>query len=250
MNKVNLFGLSFNNFNFEDLEEYIDNTITKAESKYIVTCNVDHLVQLKHDIEFVRVYEAADVIIADGTPIVWSSKFLKKQLKEKLSGSDIIPKLGSHFEKKGYKIFFLGAKEGVAKKAKENLEIIYPSIKIVGCYSPPMGFENSSKENNYIIDMLKKEKPDILFVGLGAPKQEKWIYNNYLDYGVPISIGVGASIDFVAGNIKRAPVIFQKAGLEWLWRLCSEPRRLWRRYLLQDSKFLKILYDEVKNNST
>ncbi|ENH98106.1 Teichoic acid biosynthesis protein [Gracilibacillus halophilus YIM-C55.5] len=245
MKKVSLFNINFDNYDFNDLSKFIDNSISRGDNRFIVTCNVDHIIKLRKSKSFSEVYRAADVVVADGAPIVWSSKILGKPLKSKLSGSDILPILGSSFENKKYKIFLLGAKEGVAKKASENLKKTFPNINIVGYYSPPIGFEESSYENEKIKKMLKRAKPDILFVALGAPKQELWIYNNYQDYNIPISIGVGATLDFIAGNIKRAPVFMQKIGLEWFWRLLKEPKRMWKRYLVEDSKFIYIFIKEL-----
>lgn len=245
MEERNLFGIHIHNIDYKDLLHFVDTTITNQEKKYIVTCNVDHIMQLQSDEEFLKVYNNAGLVTADGMPLIWASKLLKKPLKTKVSGSDIIPELGKEFEKKQYKMFFLGAGEGVALKAAKQLKKQFPNMKIVGCYSPPFGFEKDKIENEKIINMLKESKADILFVGLGAPKQEKWIYNNYETYNIPISIGVGATFDFLSGNVKRAPLIMQKLGLEWLWRLGQEPKRLWKRYLLQDTKFFFLFVKEL-----
>ncbi|MEI2369146.1 WecB/TagA/CpsF family glycosyltransferase [Niallia circulans] len=243
--KVRLFNIEFDNINFTELSSYIKESVINKKPKYIVTCNVDHIVQLSNDLEFQEVYRKADIKVADGVPIVWASKLLMSPIKQKISGSDILPVLGEEFEKNNYKIFFLGSAEGVAEKAKLNLQKVYPKLNIVKCYSPPYGFENNKIENDKIIKIIKETSPDILFVGLGAPKQEKWIYKYYKDYQVPLSIGVGGTFDLLAGNLKRAPLIFQKYGLEWFWRLCQEPKRLWKRYLIDDSKFLYILLKEI-----
>lgn len=244
MDIIRMFDINFNNYNFEDLKLYIDSRVKEKKSSYIVTCNVDHIMQLGEDKEFEKVYQEADLVVADGMPIIWASKLMGKPLKEKISGSDIVPFLAEHFEKKQYRLFFLGAASGVAQKAAENLMEKYPKIQIAGTYSPSYGFENNQEELKLINEMLKREKPDILFVGVGAPKQEKWIHKYYKELNVPISIGVGASIDFLAGNVKRAPLIMQQTGLEWFWRLMQEPKRLWKRYLITDSKFLILFIRE------
>lgn len=247
---VNMFNINFNNYDFNDLSVFIDNRINDKKSSYIVTCNVDHIMKLQKDSDFYKVYQEADLVIADGMPIIWASKILGKPLKEKVSGSDIIPFLSNHFAQKQYKLFFLGAAPGIAQKAAENLINQHPGMKIVGTYSPSYGFENNQEEIREIIEMIKTVKPDILFVGVGAPKQEKWIHKYYKELNVPVSIGVGASLDFMAGNINRAPVIMQKTGLEWLWRLMQEPTRLWKRYLIDDSKFLTLVIKEYFQNKS
>jgi N-acetylglucosaminyldiphosphoundecaprenol N-acetyl-beta-D-mannosaminyltransferase len=245
MTKVKLFDIDFDNYDFNDLKSFIDNKIQHRKNSYIVTCNVDHIMKLQKDKEFKRVYNEADLVIADGMPIIWASHLLRKPIKEKISGSDIIPFLISHFAEKKYKLFFLGAAPGVAQKAAENLKEKYPNVSDIGFYSPTYGFEEKPDENRMIINMLNEFKPDILFVGVGAPKQEKWINKNFLEIDVPISIGIGATLDFLAGNVKRAPISMQKSGLEWLYRLLQEPRRLWRRYLIEDSQFLLLLIKEI-----
>jgi N-acetylglucosaminyldiphosphoundecaprenol N-acetyl-beta-D-mannosaminyltransferase len=245
MRKISMFNIKFDNYSFHDLFEFIDETIKKNEQKYILTCNVDHIIKIQKDKEFNNVYKNAHAVVADGMPVIWASKILKKPLKEKVSGSDIFDVLGNRFEKKGHKLFFLGAAEGVAEKAKKNLINRYPNINIVGTYSPSYGFENDEEENRKILKLLSEIKPDILLVGVGAPKQEKWIYKYYKEYKIPISIGVGATFDFLAENVTRAPRILQKIGLEWCWRLLQEPSRLWKRYLVEDTKFLSLLFKEI-----
>lgn len=138
----------------------------------------------------------------------------------------------------------MGAAEGVAEMAANNIKKKYKNIQIVGTYSPSYGFEKNEEENRKIINMIKDANVDILFVGLGAPKQEKWISKYKEEYKVPLSLGVGATFDFIAGNIKRAPKWMQNAGLEWFWRFIQEPRRLFRRYFIEDIKFFKIVAKE------
>src|SRR5690606_16417580 len=120
-------------------------------------------------------------------------------------------------------------------------------MNIVGCYSPPYGFEKDEEENERIVAMLREASPDIVLVGVGAPKQEKWIHRYHGRYRAPISIGIGGTFDLIAGRIKRAPVWMQRSGTEWVWRLCQEPKRLWKRYLVEDVKFLKLVIQEMKN---
>lgn len=250
MEMVKMFNIDFNNYDFNDLSLFIDSRINNNKCSYIVTCNVDHIMKLQKDSDFYQVYQDADLVIADGMPVIWASKILGKPLKEKVSGSDIIPFLSKHFAQKQYKLFFLGAAPGIAQKAADNLINQFPEMKIVGNYSPSYGFENNNEEIREIIDMIKTAKPDILFVGVGAPKQEKWIHKYYKEIDVPVSIGVGASLDFLAGNIQRAPLIMQKIGLEWFWRLMQEPKRLWKRYLVDDSKFLALVIKEYLKNKS
>lgn len=140
--------------------------------------------------------------------------------------------------KKEYKMFFLGAAEGVAAKAAENLAKRYKGLQVVGTYSPPYGFEKNPEEMDKIKGMIKEAKPHILIVGLGCPKQEKFMYHHCEELGVPISFGLGASFDFEAGNIKRAPRWMADHGLEWLFRITQDPKRMAKRYLVDDRKIL------------
>jgi N-acetylglucosaminyldiphosphoundecaprenol N-acetyl-beta-D-mannosaminyltransferase len=245
MSRVTMFDVHFDNYDFLDLLAYMDEVIRQNNHSYILTCNVDHLIKLRKDAEFQKVYSDAGAIVADGMPIIWASKMLRKPLKQKVSGSDLFAKLGEAFAERQYKLFFLGSAAGIPEQAVKNLKLVFPNLNIVGCYSPSYGFEKKKDENEQIIQMLIDTQPDIVFVGVGAPKQEKWIYQNYLQYKVPISIGVGATFDFLSGTVKRAPNIMQRTGFEWFWRLVQEPRRLWKRYLVHDAMFAVLLWREV-----
>lgn len=244
MEKIELFGVRFDNFDFRDLAAYLERTVESGEPTYLLTCNVDHVMLLEKDALFRHIYREAHAVVADGMPIVWTSRLVGTPLKQRVAGSDLLPELGLWLEKKRYKLFFLGAAEGVAEEAGRRLLERFPALSIAGWYSPPYGFESMEEENEKIVAMIREAKPDILLVGLGAPKQEKWIYRHYREYGVPVSIGVGATFDFLAGKVKRAPAWMQRAGLEWVWRLMQEPGRLWRRYLVQDTKFLRLMLAE------
>lgn len=240
MNRVRILNIEVDNVNMEESIKIIEKLILKNDNSYVVTPNVDHIVKLEHDDEFKKAYENADLILADGMPLIWISKLLRTPLKEKVSGSDIFPNICKLASEKGYKIFLLGAAEGVALKASENLKVKYSNLNIVGCYSPNYGFEKDKEEIKKIINLINISKPDILIVGLGAPKQEKFIFNYKDKLNVPISLGLGASIDFEAGNIKRAPKWMQKIGTEWLYRLIKEPKRMYKRYLIDDMKIIKL----------
>lgn len=172
MNQVNMFDVNFDNYDFMDLLEYIDKTIKERNQSYILTCNVDHVIKLRKDKEFRAVYSEAGAVVADGMPLIWASKMLGKPLKQKVSGSDLFSRLGDAFEQRKYRLFFLGSAEGVPERATKNLKAAYPGMNIVGCYSPSYGFEHNEEENQRIIQMLTETQPDIVFVGVGAPKQE------------------------------------------------------------------------------
>ena len=246
---VYISGVWIDNLTALDAVEMIKSRIAERIPSYIVTPNADHIVRLQRDPEFREAYKNASLTIADGMPILWAAKFLGTPLKEKISGSDLFPKICAVAAKQGYKLFFLGGRRGAAIGAAEVLKIKYPNIQIVGTYSPPVGFEKDAEEDNKIATMIKASNPDILFVGLGAPKQEKWIFSHYTRLGVPVSIGIGAAFEFISGIVKRAPVWMQKIGLEWFWRLIMEPRRLWKRYLIDDMNFFwLVLKGKISGN--
>jgi len=235
--QVLLCNAIIDNVSYGEAINMIINLVEIKKSSYVVTPNVDHVMRLQKDEEFVKIYKNAALHLCDGIPLLWAAKWLGMSLKEKISGSDLFPGLCRVAYKEGYRIFFLGGKIGAVSESRKILEIRYPGIQICGAYCPPIGFENDIDENNKIVEMIKAVKPDILFVGVGSPKQEKWIYRHKEELQVPVSIGIGATFDFVSGMVKRAPIWMQKSGLEWFWRLMMEPKRLWKRYLIDDPVF-------------
>ncbi|WP_320040572.1 WecB/TagA/CpsF family glycosyltransferase [uncultured Desulfobacter sp.] len=249
MESVKIANININSVTFNEAISRIEKLIELKKNAYIVTPNVDHIVKLQTDELFFDIYQSASLILCDGMPLIWASKVLGTPIIERVAGSDILPSLCYCASKKKYKIFLLGGPEKAGQKAKENIEKKYPGIQIVGTYSPPFGFENDININKLIVNKIKEAEPDILFVGLGAPKQEKWIYRFKDCYNVPVSIGVGVSIEFMAGMVKRAPVFMQQMGLEWLWRLIMEPHKLWKRYLIDDIKFFYLIYQQYKNDN-
>lgn len=241
MKDVYIAGTRIDNLTFNEAISRIETLIKQQKPSYVVTPNVDHIIQLQDDHEFFIIYRNADLVLVDSMILLWAARYLKFPFKEKISGSDLFPALCEASSSKGYKIFLLGGRPIAAEKAIEEIRKKHPAINITGSYCPPYGFEKDKEENKRIIEMIKKARPDILFIGLGAPKQEKWIYRNMKDYSVPVSIGVGVTFEFIAGMVKRAPVWMQKNGLEWLWRLIQEPTRLWRRYFKDLAFFFLIL---------
>ena len=173
---------------------------------------------------------------------MWIAKWYGTPIKEKISGADLVPKLCEVAARRNYRVFFLGAAEGVAIKAANILQEKYPSLIIAGTYSPPFGFENDEVELAKINTMLRKSKADLLFVGMGVPKQDKFIYENMHKYNIPISLSIGAAIDFIAGVQKRAPRWMSNNGLEWLYRLLQNPRRMFGRYIIDDMKIFKLAW--------
>ncbi len=240
MARMKFMNTEIDNLTMQETLQAINQLIQENKSAYVVTPNVDHIVQLETNRELQEVYKNAALILTDGKPLLWIANWYGTPIKEKISGSDLFPLLCNMAAAKGYKMFFLGAAEGVAKRAAENLTMKYKGLQVVGTYSPPFGFENNKNEMDKIKNMIKASKPDILIVGLGCPKQEKFMYHHCKELGVPISLGLGASFDFEAGNIKRAPRWMANHGLEWLFRITQDPRRMAKRYLVNDRKILEL----------
>jgi len=240
--RIKLLGVEIDNVTFDETLLAIDRLVGWKIPSYIVTPNVDHLITLQEDTFFREIYKNATLVVPDGVPLLWAARFLGTPLTERVTGADLFSAVCQLAADKGFTLFFLGGFPGVAAKAKALLEKRYPEIKIVGTYSPPFGFEKDSQEIEHICSVILESTPDLLFVGLGAPKQEKFIWEYRDIIHVPVSIGVGAAFDFVVGTIRRAPIWVQRCGLEWLFRLSMEPRRLFKRYILKDLVFFKLVY--------
>lgn len=249
MARMKFMNIEIDNLTMEEALESINSLIEQRKNAYVVTPNVDHLVQIENGSELAKAYKNADLILTDGKPLLWIAKWYNTPIKEKISGSDLFPKLCRLAADKNYTMFFLGAGEGIAAKAAKNLEKKFKGLRVVGTYSPPFGFERDINELDKIEKMIKEKQPDILIVGLGCPKQELFIYNNKDHLNVPISLGLGASLDFEAGNIKRAPKWMSNIGLEWLFRITQDPKRLAKRYLIDDQKIIKMAFKYKRKNS-
>lgn len=237
--RINICGVEIDRYSFDEVIELIvKHTLTSEKPEYVVTPNAMHILLLQKDAEFRKIYSKSFLVVPDGVSLLWAAKFLQTPLNGRVNGTDLFEKICAIAAQKNLKVFLLGGRPRAAQQAKEVLQARHPNLTIVGTYCPPYGFESQPKELDLINSQIKAVSPDILFVGLGAPKQEKWIAANYLDLGVPISIGIGVSFELVANMVTRAPVWMQKAGLEWLFRLIVEPQRLWKRYILGNPTFI------------
>lgn len=242
MEKQPLLNTYINNVSMDETIGYIEQLVQSKKRSYIVAINVDVVMKIEEDSYLKEVTDNADMVLVDGKPLVWISNWHKKPVKEKISGSDLVPSICEVAAKNGYSIFFIGGKDGIAEQAKKNLEEKLPGINIVGTYAPPFGFEKDQVELDNINNMITEAKPDLLIVCFGCPKQEKFIYENYQKYAPTVSICAGATIDFLAGNVRRAPKWMSDHGLEWLYRFSQEPKRLFKRYFVDDVKILKLVW--------
>lgn len=215
----------------QDTINAIEAMIAAGKPHYLATGNVDFLLQASKDVELRRILHDADLVVCDSKPIVWISRVLGNALPERVAGSDLTPALLEVAEQKGYSVFFLGGRPDIGERAMENIRKKHPNLANLHYYSPP-NQAVLEMDHDAINQRIIDAKPDMLFVSFGCPKQEKWIAMNYQKIGVPMSVGVGATIDFLAGAVSRAPVWMQKIGLEWLYRMCREPKRLFKRYMM------------------
>jgi exopolysaccharide biosynthesis WecB/TagA/CpsF family protein len=224
-----MMGVPIDQLNTSQALGIAEEMIASGTPHVIATANVDFLAQVQEDAALQRILHDADLILCDGTPLVWMSKWLGDPLPERLAGSDLVPLLLDLAQEKGYRVFFLGGRDEVIAVAEEKIQARWPKLQIAGMYSPPFA-PIDKMDHEGICRRIREAKPDMLFVSFGCPKQEKWLAMNFRDAGVPVAMGVGATIDFLAGTVKRAPVWMRKTGLEWVFRVLQEPRRLASRY--------------------
>lgn len=241
MQKQQLLNTYVNNLTMSETIDAVEELIKSEKKSYVVAINVDVVIKIENDPYLKKIVDNADMVLVDGKPLVWISNFYGKPLKAKISGSDLVPLLCEEASKKQYSIFIIGGKEGVAEQAKQNLEKRLPGIRIVGTYAPTYGFEKNDAELNKINTLLSEAKPDLLIACFGCPKQEKWIFENISKYDAKVTICAGATVDFLAGNIKRAPRWMSEHGLEWLYRFLQEPKRMFKRYFIDDMKIFRLI---------
>lgn len=236
MNKIKIFGVEINNLTLKEAVKIVERFLKSDTLNTICTPNTEIVMAAKEDSKLKNIINENDLIIPDGIGLIYGSKMRKKPLKERVTGFDLSIKLLEIANEKGYSLFLLGGKEGVAKTAAENISIKYPNVKIAGVHhgyfkGSHNGYNNHEDELN-LVQMINSTKPDVIFVGLGFPKQEVWIAENRKRIHGKVIIGNGGTMDILAGNMKRAPKIFQKLGLEWFYRLIKEPSRIRRQIAL------------------
>lgn len=243
--KISILGVQVHRVNMEDSIKLFKKFISDNGKHQICVPNVYTTILMQNDEELKKIHNSCSLAIPDGMPLVWVSKLYGKPIPERISGSDLFQKFAEVAAQRGYKFFFLGATPETIKKMTMKMKEEYPSLKIVGIYSPPFMKEFSEEENQKMIEIINKTKPDVLWLGLTAPKQEKWIGRNLHLLEVSVAVGVGAAFDFIAGKVKRAPDWMQKIGLEWFYRLRQEPKRLWKRYLIGNTIFIWLVIKEL-----
>jgi N-acetylglucosaminyldiphosphoundecaprenol N-acetyl-beta-D-mannosaminyltransferase len=239
--RIRIGGLPIDPLTFDGAIDAVDELVKARTGGSVFTPNVDHIVQFEENAELRRAYEKATLSLVDGMPVVWASRLLGTPLPEKISGSDLLMPLVHRAAARGWRVFLLGGADGAAVAAKAEMERLAPGVNVVGTLSPRIDLSQPPSARAAVVEAIRATQPDIIFVAFGAPKQELFIAEVQDALTPAVMLGIGASIDFVAGLIPRAPVWMAKSGLEWLYRLAREPRRLWRRYLVRDPKFALIL---------
>jgi N-acetylglucosaminyldiphosphoundecaprenol N-acetyl-beta-D-mannosaminyltransferase len=225
-----VWGLPLMPDTFESALDRIDRHIAQGSPSFFITANLNYAMLVDADPRLNELNQQAAFILADGMPLVWWSRLCPRQLPVRVAGSDLIYGMCERAAQNGHRVFLLGAARGVAQEAANNLTTRYPTLQIAGVECPPFRELNETEERE-LITRIRDSKPHILFVAFGQPKGEYWIARNLEALGVPVCVQVGASLDFVAGRVKRSPKWMQKTGSEWLFRLAQEPRRLAKRYL-------------------
>jgi len=215
----------------------------------VFTPNVDHLIRLQKDQDFYSAYQISDYRVCDSQFLLYASSFLGTPLQEKLSGSDLFPAFYSYYKHdRSVTVFLLGAAPGVAKQAQRKINSKVGRDIITASHSPTFGFEKDEEECQKIVDLINKSGATVLAIGVGAPKQELWIakYKDQLK-NVNLFLAIGATIDFEAGNVQRSPRWMSQVGLEWLYRTLCEPKRLWKRYIVDDLPFFWLVVKQRLN---
>jgi N-acetylglucosaminyldiphosphoundecaprenol N-acetyl-beta-D-mannosaminyltransferase len=244
--RARLFGVDIDPVTLAQAADQVVTFCSERKCRFVVTPNVDHVILLQDHADFRDVYAAASLVVADGWPIVASSRlFIDPPLPERVSGSDLVPAV---FDRASARTplttFLLGAMPGVAERAASNIERRWEHVRVVGTYSPPIGFERDAAENARIVERINAVSPDVLVIGVGSPKQELWVLAHRDRLTVGVTLCAGATIDFLAGHKVRAPQWMQRFGIEWLHRMITEPRRLAPRYARNGVQFPPLLVRE------
>jgi N-acetylglucosaminyldiphosphoundecaprenol N-acetyl-beta-D-mannosaminyltransferase len=232
------------NFSFEQAQAaIIEHAQGGGPTACVLTPNAQHVVLLGEDSRLRDIYRRADLVVPDGISMLLAARLFGRRFPERVAGVDLFQSLCARAAAGNLKVFLLGGRPGSAHLAAATLRRRHPDLQVeTDC--PPLGFERDAAQLNRIAAKIRAAKPHILFVALGAPKQEYWMDEHARRLGVNVCIGVGGSFEMVGGVVQRAPLWLQRLGCEWLFRLCQEPRRMWRRYLVGNVQFLKIVFHQ------
>jgi N-acetylglucosaminyldiphosphoundecaprenol N-acetyl-beta-D-mannosaminyltransferase len=227
--RVDILGVGVSPINLDDAIATIERWISKRSRNYVCIRDVHGVMESRRDQRLRSIHNEAGMVTPDGMPLVWLLRLLGKGNVGRVYGPDLMRKMTAVSSLRGYRQFYYGGAEGVADKLKQALITAHPKLDVAGTLCPPFR-ELTPEEDRAVVAAINAARPDIVWVGLGTPKQEFWMANHLGRIEAPVMVGVGAAFDFLAGTKRQAPRWMQRNGLEWLFRLCSEPRRLWRRY--------------------
>lgn len=239
--RIEMMGCNVDNLSMNETLNTIEGFIKSGKPHQHVVVNVDKIVKASRDEELRQIINNCALINVDGMPVVWASRLLGKPLKERVAGVDLFEALMAHSAKKGWRVFFLGAKEEVVSGVARKFSGLYPKLKIAGYRN---GYWKPEEEAG-VVQMIKDAKPDLLFVAISSPKKEQFLGRYQAEMKVPFAMGVGGTFDVMVGLVNRAPVWMQKSGLEWFYRFLQEPRRMFRRYFIEDMYFFWLLLKEM-----
>jgi N-acetylglucosaminyldiphosphoundecaprenol N-acetyl-beta-D-mannosaminyltransferase len=244
-NQITICGVTFDNLSQAETLAMMESFICQGGPHMICTPNADHVIKIRRDPEFRRIVENADLVVSDGLAVVFATWLLGTPLKECVGGRRLLPAMAELSEKKSYRLFLLGGSSPqVTATAAARLQERYPGTKIAGFYSPPHMREFDEQETSRMLRKVNQTRPDVLFVCLGTPKQEKWIARNLKRIEAPVSVGVGVALDMLAGKVHQPPPWMTRFGLEWLWRTFQDPIRLGKRYFIDDSLFIGLVLQQ------
>lgn len=238
--RVNVLGVGVSAINMSQAIDTIEYWIAQRRRNYVCVTGVHGIVASQRDENLRRIHNSAGLVTPDGMPLVWQSRLMGIPNVDRVYGPDLMLALCERSLANGYRHYLYGGREGVPERLATRLEAKFPTMRIVGTCSPPFR-PLTSFEDEQIVFEINEANPDIVWVGLSTPKQEQWMASHVDRLTAPVLIGVGAAFDFHAGLKRQAPLWMQRRGLEWFFRLMTEPRRLWRRYLINNSLFLVLI---------
>lgn len=237
MNKFSILKVQVSAINMDDACLLAEDAILNRQKRYICVCPVSTIMECKRDASALKSVNSADLVTPDGMPVVWIGRMRGHSNIRRVYGPELMESLCSISQKKGYRNYFYGSTENVLNRLKKNLNKKYPELTVSGVYSPP--FRRLTKEeDDRIVETINNSNSDIIWIGLGSPKQDLWMYEHRNRINAPVMVGVGAAFDFLSGVKPQAPLWVRNHGFEWLFRLVTEPRRLWRRYLIDNPLFI------------
>ncbi len=235
--KCDILGVPVDVVNRQGTLDIIAEWVAAGNTKYVCASDVHSIMQAQKNEKHMRALQNADLVLPDGMPVVWAARSRGEHAISRVCGPDLMLEVSERAAKDGWRIYLYGGKDGVAKQVAKNLTTLHPGLQVVGIQAPPFR-PLSEQEVSASLDMIRAAKPDIVWIGLGCPKQEIWMLENAAKIIGSVSIGVGAAFDFYGGQVRRAPLWMRESGFEWAHRLFSEPKRLWRRYLLMAPQFV------------